>query len=77
MTVRVRGIYSTALMKLLLESHIQVVQPSAKQEERFALNEDRGPYDLDIDDRPDRQGAHIIGKPHALTRYTICCEVDS
>jgi hypothetical protein len=70
--VRVRGIYSTALTKLLLDNHVQIVQPSAMQEERFGLNKDREPYDLDIDDRSAHQGVHILGKAHAVhTLYDL------
>ena len=72
MKVRVRGIYSTALTKLLLDSHFQVVQPSVVQKERFDMKEDREPYDLDVNDRPDRQGAHILGKVHVVdTLYDL------
>ena len=67
--VRVRGIYSTALTKLLLECNFQVVQPSAVQEERFGMKEDWEPYDLDINDRPDCQGVNVLGKTHAIDTF--------
>lgn len=65
--VRVRGIYSTALTQLLLDRHVHVVQPSALQEERFDVRAERSPYDVDIANRPDRQGVHMLGKAHAVT----------
>ncbi len=64
--VRVRGIYSTALTKLLLDSQFQVVQPSTVQRERFDIIGDQEPHDLDIDDRPDHHGIHVLGKEHAI-----------
>ncbi len=60
--VRVRGIYSTALTKLLLESNFRIVQPSVMQEERFDVQGGQEPYNLDIKDRPNCQGIHVLGK---------------
>lgn len=69
MKTRVRGIYSTALTKLILECNFQVVQPSAVQEERFGMKEDWESYDLDINDRLGCQGVHVLGKAHAIDTF--------
>ncbi len=67
--VRIRGIYSTALTKLLLDQGFDIVQPSAAIKERFKLKECDEPPDLDIYDRPDRQGVHALGKDEALNAF--------
>ncbi|UCE16745.1 MAG: ribonuclease E/G, partial [Candidatus Bathyarchaeota archaeon] len=59
---RVRGIYSTALTKLLLDHEFVIVQPSIITKERFGLEENDESPDLDIYDRRDRQGVQAFGK---------------
>ena len=66
---RIRGIYSTALTKLLLENGFQIVQPSVASEERFGLEEYLESPDLDIYDRPDWQGVHVLGKACATNAF--------
>ena len=66
---RVRGIYSTALTKLLLDRGFRVVQPSLIMEERFGIEEDREPPDIDISDRADRQGVKALGKADAIEKF--------
>jgi hypothetical protein len=39
------------------------------QEERFDVKENRDPYDLDIYDRQDQQGIHVLGKVDAVDRF--------
>jgi len=67
--VRIRGIYSTALTKLLLDRGFDIVQPSAAIKERFRLKECDEPPDLDVYDRPDRQGIHALGNEEALNPF--------
>ena len=74
--VRVRGIYSTALTKLLLKSQFKVAQPSTMQEERFGVKENLDSYDLDVFDRLDQQGIHARGRLKLLTNFTLCWEVN-
>ncbi|MFQ6073758.1 MAG: ribonuclease E/G, partial [Candidatus Bathyarchaeia archaeon] len=62
---RVRGIYSTALTKLLLDNDFEIVQPSAKIRERFNLEESWELPDLVVYDRRDRQGVYARGKAEA------------
>jgi Ribonuclease G/E len=59
---RVRGIYSTALTKLLIDNNFEIVQPSAKIKERFNLEESQKLPDLVIYDRRNRQGVYARGK---------------
>jgi len=59
---QVRGIYSTALTKLLLDNDFEIVQPSVKIRERFNLEESSELPDLIIYDRRNRQGVYAKGK---------------
>jgi len=68
-TARVRGIYSTALTKLLLEQGFTIVQASKTQRERFKLEENEDSPDLDVNDRRDKQGVHALGKAEPLTIF--------
>jgi len=65
-TARVRGIYSTAITKLLLDNNFDIVQPSATVKKRFKLEENNETPDLDIYDRYDRQGVRALGKPEFI-----------
>ena len=66
---RVRGVYSTALTKLLLDHGFDIVQPSVAIRERFGLEERDEPPDLDINDRRDRQGVHASGKAEVINAF--------
>lgn len=66
---RVRGIYSTALTKLLLDHDFTIVQPSATIKERFRLEELDEPPDLDVYDRPDLQGVQACGKVESINAF--------
>jgi len=48
---KVRGIYTTALTKLLLENDFQIVQPSQTIRVRFGIPDNNEPPDLKIKDR--------------------------
>ncbi len=63
---RVRGVYSTALTKLLLDHGFGIVQPSNTIKERFGLKECIESPDLDITDRRDRQGVQVFGKADSI-----------
>ncbi len=65
---RVRGIYTTALTKLLLDHGFEIVEPSAVIKERFKLRDTPTmlPPDLDIYDRLDRQGIYVVGETTSL-----------
>lgn len=59
---QVRGIYSTALTKLLLDNDFEIVQPSTRIKERLNLEENQETPDLVIYDRRSRQGVYARGK---------------
>jgi len=67
---KIRGIYSTALTKLLLENGFQIVQPSIPIKERFQLESCFDPPDIEIKDRNDLQGVHVIGAPKSVNKLT-------
>jgi len=63
---RVRGIYSTAITKMLLENGFEIVQPSLTIRKRFKLDENTESPNVDIYDRRNRQGVHVIGTAESL-----------
>lgn len=65
--IKVRGIYSTALTKLALDSGFEVVEPSEKIRERFPIEFANHPHNLMIQDREDLQGVEIKGEADQLT----------
>jgi hypothetical protein len=61
--IRIRGIYTTALTRLLLEGGYRITDPSDAARERFSLDaNDEAHHDLEIRDRPDRQGVSLLGE---------------
>ncbi|MFQ6087108.1 MAG: DUF402 domain-containing protein [Candidatus Bathyarchaeia archaeon] len=66
---RVRGIYSTALTKLLLDNDFEIVQPSKKIRERFDLEENQETPDLVVYDRRSRQGVYARGKAEPIDTF--------
>lgn len=67
--VKVRGIYSTALTKLLLDKGFEIVQPSPTIKERFRLAANQAPPDLKIKDRYDLQGVRVRGTREAVEAF--------
>jgi len=63
-SVRIRGIYSTAFTRLLLDNSFEIVQPSEIIMKRFGFarkDEEEVSPDLYIRDRQDRQGVIAFG----------------
>ncbi len=60
-SVRVRGIYSTALTKLFLERGFKIAQPSQKTAERLGIERGYDEFDVDVYDRKDHQGVILTG----------------
>ncbi|MFZ2446165.1 MAG: DUF402 domain-containing protein [Syntrophobacteraceae bacterium] len=65
--LKIRGIYSTALTKLALDSGFEVIDPSLKIKERFPLEFAAGAHDVLIQDRDDLQGIELKGEADRLT----------
>ena len=59
--VRIRGIYATALTKLMLDRGFSVVQPSPIIAERFSLEPSEEEPDVIISDRADKHGVVLSG----------------
>ena len=69
---KVRGIYTTALTRLLLDNGFEIVQPSAPIRERFKLPDTPEGFnrpDIEISDRFDKQGVNIIGNATAAEKF--------
>ncbi|MCS7115563.1 MAG: ribonuclease E/G [Nitrososphaerota archaeon] len=66
---KVRGIYTTALTKLLLENGFKIVQPSQAIKNRFGIQEDDEPPDMKIKDRNDLQGVIALGTAQATEAF--------
>ncbi|NIB98432.1 DUF402 domain-containing protein [Halobacterium sp. R2-5] len=64
--VRVRGIYSTALTRRLLDASFDVVDASPPIRERFDADFATGEYDADVWMTPDRQGVGVSGREDAV-----------
>jgi len=67
--VKIRGSYSTAITRLLLDHNYPVVDPSSKLCERFGLAADKAPADVEIRDKHDRQGIELVGEPERVTQF--------
>jgi hypothetical protein len=62
--VKIRGIYTTSLTKLLLDSGCSIVDPSREASLRFGIKSSgSGAFDVSIMDRSDRQGVILEGDP--------------
>jgi len=69
LAVRVRGIYATALTKVLLDGGFEIAQPSIDVVERFHLMNGPTGFELDIRDKLDRQGVESFGSPDAQESF--------
>jgi len=67
--VKIRGIYSTALTRLLLDWGYAVVEPSMKICERFGLENNNEPHDILIQDRDELQGVELCGESERLCQF--------
>jgi len=69
-TVRLRGIYSTALAKILIDHGFKLTYPSTVILKRFegVIENLRVPFDLDILDRRNRQGIELNGKEEVIEK---------
>ncbi|MDW8040097.1 MAG: DUF402 domain-containing protein [Nitrososphaerota archaeon] len=69
MKAKVRGVYATALTKLLLDNGFEVVQPSQTIKARFGLMDNNEPPDLKIRDKHDLQGVAALGTKEAINAF--------
>lgn len=67
-TLRIRGIFTTALTNLFCKYDFKIVQPSRAVCQRFQLKPNQDPYDLDLYDLEDRQGVFTCGNPQGIER---------
>ncbi|MEM3622296.1 MAG: ribonuclease E/G [Candidatus Bathyarchaeia archaeon] len=67
--MNVRGIYTTALTKLLLDHGFEIVNPSLTIKRRFGLQDNFAPPDLKIKDRYDMQGVRVLGTFEAINKF--------
>ena len=70
LTVRLRGIYATALTRRTLEAGHGVVQASPAIEARFETAMPAVPADIHVDQTADRLGVEISGDPNAVETAT-------
>ncbi len=66
--VKIRGIYTTALTKVLLDSGYKIVDPSPEIQERFSLAPISKPPEILVKDQEDHQGIEIIGEADRICR---------
>ncbi len=71
MKAKVRGIYSTALTKVLLDNGFEIVWPSMAIKERFKLKESMDAPDLIIKDKGNLQGAKVLGTGEAVDQFRL------
>jgi hypothetical protein len=67
-SAKIRGVYTTALTRLLLDAGYRIAAPSPETRQRFALGSAPGIPDLLIKDREDHQGVDIIGEADGVSR---------
>jgi len=68
-SARVRGIYSTALTKLLLDQGFGISEPSEAVACRFGIERGSREYDIEIFDRRDKQGVLALGTPRSVQAF--------
>lgn len=69
MKARVRGIYTTALTKLLLDNEFEIIEPSLTIKNRFGLADNLMQPDMKVKDRYDMQGIRVLGKPETVEKF--------
>ncbi|MEM2105896.1 MAG: ribonuclease E/G [Candidatus Bathyarchaeia archaeon] len=69
MRAKVRGIYTTALTRLLLDNGFEIIEPSLAIKNRFGLADNFLQPDMKVKDRYDMQGVRVLGKPEAVEKF--------
>ena len=60
MKVKVRGVYSTAVTKILTDAGIEITQPAEAIKSAFNIKSDDRP-DVMVEDIESRQGVYVFG----------------
>jgi hypothetical protein len=66
--IKIRGIYTTAFTRLLLDSGYRIAEPSPEIRQRFKLGPTARTPDILLKDREDHQGVDIIGEADRISR---------
>lgn len=69
MKAKIRGIYSTALTKLLVDNDFGIVESSITVKERFKLDGSNEAADIIVEDRYDRHGIRTSGNRQATDKF--------
>jgi hypothetical protein len=69
MKAKVRGIYTTALTKLLLDNGFEIIEPSRAIKSRFGLADNFSHADIKVKDRYDMQGVRVLGTSEVVERF--------
>lgn len=69
MKAKIRGIYTTALTKVLLDRSYEIIHPSLAIKKRFGLSDNPAEPDLKIKDRFDLQGVRAFGTFDAVDAF--------
>jgi hypothetical protein len=67
--IKIRGIYSTALTKLVLDADYLVVDPSQLIRDRFGIEYQGYAHDLLVSDRDDLQGIEVMGQAQWISPF--------
>ena len=73
--VRVRGIYTTAVTRLLLDADLAVVQASEPIRERFDADFPDAAHDVTVTTTDDRQGVGVHGDTDTVAAVTDCADI--
>ena len=66
--IKIRGIYTTAFTRLLLDSGYRIADPSPEIRQRFKLGPAPKAADSLLKDREDHQGIDLIGEADGISR---------
>jgi hypothetical protein len=66
--IKIRGIYTTAFTRLLLDSGYRIADPSPEIRQRFKLGPAPKAADILLKDREDHQGVDLIGEADGISR---------
>lgn len=75
--VRVRGVYTTAATRLLLDAGHEVVEPSEPIRERFDISFGDGPAGVEVRNSDDYLGVYVVGDGAGEVAETLAAGRDS